>query len=157
MGGEFGQESEWSHDRSLDWHFLESDAHRGVQTLVRTLNLLYRQEPALWDRDFDPSGFRWIDANDADQSVYSFLRFNGDGSRVLACVANLTPMVREDYRIGLPCGGRWREILNTDAADFGGSAVVNPDVVAEDHPWHGQSHSTTLRLPPLGVVWLVPE
>jgi len=156
MGGEFGQEHEWAHDRSLDWHFLEYEPHRGLQSLVRTLNHLYRDEPALWEHDFDPSGFRWIDANDADQSVYSFLRFNSDARRMVAVVANFTPVVRDGYRIGLPHGGRWRELLSTDAAEFGGSGVVNTDIVATDDPWHGQPHSATLRLPPLGVMWLTP-
>jgi 1,4-alpha-glucan branching enzyme len=156
MGGEFGQEREWAEDRSLDWHFLEYDQHRGLHSLVRTLNLLSRDEPALYERDFDPSGFRWIDANDADQSVYSFLRFNHDESRMLACVANLTPLVRANYRIGLPTGGRWRELLNTDAVDFAGSGVVNGDIEASDEPWHGLPHSAALTLPPLGVVWLTP-
>jgi len=157
MGGEFGQEREWSHDRSLDWHLLHEEQHRGLQSLVRTLNELYRAEPALWERDFDPTGFRWIDANDADQSVYSFLRIGADGSRVLACVANLTPIVRHGYRIGLPNGGRWREIVSTDAIEFAGSGVRNAEIIATDQPWHGLDHSAVLTLPPLAVVWLVPE
>jgi 1,4-alpha-glucan branching enzyme len=156
MGDELAQEREWAHDRSLDWHLLDDDPHAGVQRLVRALNGLQRSEAALHERDFDASGFRWIDANDADQSVYSFLRFSGDGSGVLACIANLTPVVRPRYTIGLPRGGRWRETLNTDATEFGGSGVGVGEVLATDEPWHGLDHSATMTLPPLAVVWLTP-
>ena len=156
MGAELGQDREWSHDRSLDWHLLDLEPHRGVQRLVQELNQLYRDNPALWDRDFDPEGFRWIDANDADQSVLSFLRLSADGGHKLACVANLTPVVRSRYFIGLPDGGRWTEALNTDDARFGGSGVINGEVHARDEAWHGLPYSVELTLPPLGVVWLRP-
>jgi len=156
MGGEIGQWSEWSHDRSLDWHLLEWGSHRGVQELIRSLNLIYRDTPALWAEDFNPEGFRWIDASDSDSNVLSFLRF-GDG-KVMACVANLSPVVRHGYRIGLPEGGSWREVLNTDATIFGGSGVGNGGAVwASDHPWHGLAFSAEMTLPPLGVLWLAPE
>jgi 1,4-alpha-glucan branching enzyme len=155
MGGEIGQEREWAHDRSLDWHILEDGGHHGVQDLVRELNRVYRNEPALWEQDFEPSGFRWIDANDSDQSVFSFLRFSADGSDALACVANLTPVPRPNYRIGLPFGGDWQEVLNTDAEEFGGSGMGNAGVVwAEDAPFHGLDHSASVVLPPLSVLWL---
>jgi 1,4-alpha-glucan branching enzyme len=157
MGGEIGQNDEWKHDGSVDWHLLEYPEHRGVQDLVRALNHTYLGEAALWERDFDWSGFRWLDCDDADNSVLSFLRLSADGSRMLACVANLTPVVRHGYRIGLPAGGRWREALNTDAAHFGGSGVANGDLDAEPVPWGDQPCSVALTLPPLGVVWLVPE
>ena len=157
MGGEFGQSAEWDHGRSLDWHLLQYPEHAGVQRLVRTLNSTYRRQPALWERDFEWTGFRWLDPNDADHSVLSFLRSNADGSRQLACVANLTPVVRHDYRIGLPAGGRWTEVLNTDAPDFAGSGIGNPTVPADGGPWQEQPHSATLTLPPLAVLWLVPE
>ena len=157
MGAELAQEREWSESRSLDWHVLEWDGHRGVQELVRQLNHLYASEPALWERDFDAAGFSWIDANDADNSVLSFYRRAPETGRVLACVANLTPVPREGYRIGLPRGGRWEEVLNTDAVEFAGSGVVNgSSIEASDDPWHGLAHSASLRLPPLGVVWLRP-
>ncbi len=156
MGGEFGQSAEWNHDRSLDWHLLQYPEHAGVQHLVRTLNGVYRQQPALWERDFDWTGFHWLDPNDADHSVLSFLRHNADGTRHLACVANLTPVVRYDYRVGLPAGGRWVEVLNTDSPDFAGSGVGNATVVADGGPWQDQPHSATLTLPPLAVLWLVP-
>ncbi|HMA45759.1 MAG TPA: 1,4-alpha-glucan branching protein GlgB [Frankiaceae bacterium] len=154
MGGELAQNDEWHHDRSLDWHLLQYPEHAGVQALVRTLNAVYRDEPALWERDFDWPGFRWVDPNDADQSVLSFLRFSADGSRTVACVANLTPVVRDGHRVGLPHGGRWVETLNSDEQRFGGSGVVNGGVTAEEIPWNDLPHSAALRLPPLGVLWL---
>ncbi|MDP9020120.1 MAG: 1,4-alpha-glucan branching protein GlgB [Actinomycetota bacterium] len=161
MGGELAQAQEWSSERSLDWHLLDDPGHAGVQVLVRDLNRLHRDEPALWTGDFDPAGFRWIDANDADQSCYSFLRLpvgepEGSG-RPLACLANFTPVPRYGYRVGLPSGGTWEVVLNTDATCFGGSGTeVGPVLAAEDRPWHGLDHSLVLTLPPLGVVWLAP-
>jgi 1,4-alpha-glucan branching enzyme len=158
MGGEFAQEREWSESRSLDWHLLEDGLHRGVQSLMRSINAVEAAEPALYTSDFTAEGFRWIDANDSDQSVYSFLRFDvHGGGRPVACVANLTPVPRHGYRLGLPTPGRWREILNTDASDFGGGGVVNGEVWTDGVAWHGHQQSVALTLPPLGVVWLAPE
>ena len=158
MGGELAQDREWSHDRSLDWHLLDTPEHRGVQELVRCLNRTYAGEPALWERDFTPDGFRWIDASDVENNVLSFLRTSADGSSVLACVANLSPVPRYGYRIGLPRGGDWREVVNTDALEFGGSGVGNDGRVwANDAAWHGLPYSTEMTLPPLAVVWLVPS
>ncbi len=156
MGGEIGQWAEWSHDRSIDWHLLDQGLlHRGVQRLVADLNRVYAGEPALYERDFSPDGFRWIDANDADNNVVSFYRLDASGERVLVCVANLSPVVREGFRLGLPRGGTFREVINTDAEDYGGSGVGNLGrVEAEPIPWHGLGHSALVRLPPLGVVWL---
>jgi 1,4-alpha-glucan branching enzyme len=159
MGQEFAQVDEWSAERSLDWHLLEGpeSGHAGVQRLVRDLNHVYRDEPALWQRDGDPEGFFWIEANDAENSVIGFARTSRDG-RVLVCVMNLTPVVRDGYRVGLPHGGRWREVLNTDAESYGGSGVGNlGGVDAEPLPWHAQSHSAPMALPPLGVLWFAPE
>ena len=158
MGGEIAQEREWSHDRSIDWHLLEHDQHRGVQELVRTLNRHYKELPALYEQDFTPEGFRWIDASDVDGNVLSFLRYPEDGdAQPLACIANLSPVPRHGYRIGLPVGGEWRELLNTDATDFGGSGVGNGgSVFAMDETWHGLPFSAEVTLPPLAVVWLVP-
>jgi 1,4-alpha-glucan branching enzyme len=158
MGGEVGQEREWSHDRSVDWHVLDWDQHRGVQSLVRCLNGLYRSTPALWQRDFTPEGFRWIDASDVDGNVLSFLRFaEADAGPALACIANLSPVPQHGYRIGLPVGGEWREALNTDGVEFGGSGVGNGGSVwAMDETWHGLPFSAEVTLPPLGVIWLVP-
>ena len=158
MGGELAQEQEWSHDRSLDWHLLEQADHAGVQALVRELNRIYREEAALWECDHDPAGFRWLEANDASANVLAFARYSTDGSRVLVCVCNLAPVPRPDYRLGLPQSGRWRELLNTDSTYYGGSDVGNlGGVESEATPWHDQPFSAPVTLPPLGVVWLVPD
>ncbi|MEU7783644.1 1,4-alpha-glucan branching protein GlgB [Amycolatopsis sp. NPDC049159] len=157
MGGEFGQPSEWSEQRSLDWHLLEEPLHRGVQDLLRSLNSVYRSSPALFSQDTSLDGFRWIDANDSSGNVLSFLRIGTDGSR-LACVANFAGVPHHDYRVGLPAAGRWREVVNTDAEAYGGSGVGNLGVVeATDEPWHGQPASAVLQLPPAGVLWLLEE
>ncbi|MGI9032467.1 MAG: alpha amylase C-terminal domain-containing protein [Acidimicrobiales bacterium] len=155
MGGELAQSEEWAHDRSLDWHLLQYPEHRGVQELVRCLNRIYRAEPALWQRDTTPEGFRWVDASDADANVLSFLRFPEQGAP-LACVANLSPVCRQGYRVGLPTGGEWRELLNTDDVEFGGSGVSNGAVNAAKEGSSGLGFSAELVLPPLGVLWLVP-
>jgi 1,4-alpha-glucan branching enzyme len=154
MGGEIGQSREWQHDSSVDWHLLVYPEHAGVQALVRALNTVYRSEPALWEQDFDWPGFRWINPNDADNSVLSFLRFPSAGGRSIACIANLTPVPRHDYRIGLPHQGRWVEILNSDSAEFGGSNALLGDVTTDDIRWDDLEYSASLALPPLGVVWL---
>jgi 1,4-alpha-glucan branching enzyme len=165
MGGELGQWREWYHDASLDWHLLADPRHRGLQALVRDLNRLYADHGCLWERDSEGAGFRWIDASDVDSNVLSFLRLGsggGGGSPVpaplLACVANLSPIPRHGYRVGLPAGGTWREALNTDALVYGGSGVGNGGAVwAADASCHGLAFSAELTLPPLGVLWLVPE
>ncbi|HBW20408.1 MAG TPA: 1,4-alpha-glucan branching enzyme, partial [Actinobacteria bacterium] len=131
--------------------------HAGMQALVRALNTVYRHEPAMWEQDFDWTGFRWIDPNDADHSVLSFLRFPAAGGRPVACVANLTPVPRPDYRIGLPRPGRWAEILNSDSAEFGGSDLLAGSVTAAEPGWNDLDYSATLTLPPLAVVWLAHE
>jgi 1,4-alpha-glucan branching enzyme len=159
MGGELGQESEWSESRSLDWDLLESPLHRGVQSLVRDLNHSYREHSALYAADARPDGFAWIDANDSANNVASFLRFDpASPDAVVACVANFAGMPHHNYRLGLPSAGRWREILNTDADLYGGSGVGNlGSVTATEEPWHGQPASALLQLPPQGVVWLALE
>jgi 1,4-alpha-glucan branching enzyme len=154
MGCEFAQESEWSHERSLDWWTLDNPDHRGVHTLVGDLNTTYRNTPALWSQDIDPAGFSWIDANDASSNVFSFLRWGTDGS-VLACITNFAGMPHEGYRLGLPFAGRWWEVLNTDADTYAGSGVGNAgEIVAQPESWHGRPASASLRLPPLGTLWL---
>ncbi len=156
MGGELAQEQEWSHERSLDWHLLDRPAHAGVQALVRDLNRAYREQPALWELDFDPAGFRWLEANDGAANVLAYVRFARDGSP-LACVANFSPVVRHGYRVGLPRDCAWRELINTDSAVYGGANIGNPEPIeAEDRPWNDEPWSAELTLPPLGVVWLVP-
>jgi 1,4-alpha-glucan branching enzyme len=154
MGQEFGQGGEWAQARSLDWWLLDDPGHRGVARLIRDLNATYTATPALWSRDTTEDGFHWIDANDAAGNVYSFLRFGDDGS-VLACVANFSAVPHEGYRLGLPFTGRWDEVLNTDAATYFGSGVGNfGGVEASDEMMHGQPASATIRVPPLGAIWL---
>src|SRR5437868_10226565 len=157
MGGEFGQRREWQHDESLEWHVLQYPLHAGVQRWVRDLNRLYRCTPALHQLDFSAGGFQWIDCDDADVSVISFLRRGAAGELALvAC--NFTPVPREAYRIGVPRGGRWRERLNSDAADYGGSGQGNLGALeAALRTAHGHDHSLDLRLPPLAVVVLTPD
>jgi 1,4-alpha-glucan branching enzyme len=157
MGGEFGQRREWHHDESLEWHVLRYPLHAGVQRWIADLNQLYRATPALHELDFSDAGFEWIDCDDADLSVLSFLRLSGSGPPVLvAC--NFTPVPREGYRLGVPRGGRWRERLNSDAADYGGSGQGNLGAVeAEPRGAHGRAHSVSLRLPPLAVVVLTAD
>ncbi|MDA8300035.1 MAG: 1,4-alpha-glucan branching protein GlgB [Actinomycetota bacterium] len=204
MGGELGEEPEWSADRPLDWWILDEWAdHAKLQRLVAELNRVYRAEPALWEEDFNPSGFRWIDASDADHNVLSFYRsrrvpgHTAGGSRqassawtgesparnradegpartspdgvpprpdgvpppadVVACVANFSPVPQLGYRVGLPRPGRWAELVNTDATEWGGSGLGNMGVVnATEQGWHGQPCSAEMLLPPLGVLWLAP-
>jgi 1,4-alpha-glucan branching enzyme len=157
MGGELAQEREWSEMRSLDWQLLEQPDHAGVQNLVRDLNHLYRDHPALWEVDFEPSGFTWIEPNDADHNVVAFLRHSADGTDVVACIANLSPVPRDRYRVGLPTSGRWDEKLNTDSSFYGGSDVGNlGGVIATEIPNHDQPYSALVTLPPLAMVWLVP-
>jgi 1,4-alpha-glucan branching enzyme len=158
MGGELAQEQEWSHERSLDWHLLEDAGHSGVQSLVRDLNHVYRDQAALWERDFEGEGFWWLEANDADRNVVAFARQGLDGDTQLVCVCNLSPVPREGYRVGLPQPGRWTEVLNTDADKYGGSGMGNlGGVDAEEIRWHDQPYSAELTLPPLAVLWLVPQ
>jgi 1,4-alpha-glucan branching enzyme len=155
MGGEFGQWREWNHDESLDWHLTAYDEHRQLQTLVRELNRIYRAEPALWEADNEPSGFHFIDADNADDNVIAFMRIPRSNARRIICVCNFSPVVRHDYRVGVPAPGTYREILNTDSQWFGGSNVGNGGAVeAHSVAWHGFDHSLELILPPLGVLWL---
>ena len=159
MGGEFGQTHEWNHDTSLDWHLLEMGPyHRGLQQLVQDLNTLYRTEAALHQVDFEPAGFRWIDCNDWEGSVISFLRRARNPQDFLVFVCNFTPVVRHGYRIGVPRGGFFRQRLNTDLYPYGGSNVGNGEGVwAEDIARHGFAHSISLTLPPLAALVLQPE
>jgi 1,4-alpha-glucan branching enzyme len=153
MGGEFGQWSEWYHEASLDWHLLDYPRHVALQRWVEDLNRLYRREPALFTQDFSPGGFEWIDCNDVEQSVITFLRKGREGEVILvAC--NFTPVPRHNYRVGVPTGGFWQEILNSDALEYGGSGHGNlGGMEATPIPCHGRLHSLNLTLPPLGVVF----
>ncbi|MFC1420198.1 1,4-alpha-glucan branching protein GlgB [Streptacidiphilus cavernicola] len=167
MGTEFAQGAEWDHDTGPQWWVLGEDwpaaaDHRGVQDLVRDLNRLYTDSPALWRRDTHPSGFSWIDGGAAEDNVFSFIRFDDTG-RPLVCVTNLSPVVRTGYRVGLPTvhadvrDSVWLEVLNTDTAVYGGSGLGNPDPVkADPTPWNGRDTSAELTLPPLATIWLSP-
>jgi 1,4-alpha-glucan branching enzyme len=157
MGSEFGQASEWSAERGLDWAALGDSRHAGLRQLVADLNRAYTAHKALWQADFSPAGFSWIDANDAIGNVISFLRF-ADGAPPMACVANFSGQPHFNYRIGLPVAGRWREVINTDAAAYGGSGVGNYGAVqAATEPCHGRPASAELSVPPLAVLWLAYE
>jgi len=156
MGGEFGQWREWDHNQSLDWHLLEYFPHRGVQRLVKDLNELYRKEKALHELDCNPAGFEWVDFSDYEQSVISFLRKSKSGEMVLV-VLNFTPVPRYNYRVGVPKGGLWLEVFNSDSELYGGANIGNMGrVMAEDIPFHGRPYSLSLTLPPLGAVFLKP-
>jgi 1,4-alpha-glucan branching enzyme len=155
MGQEFGQRGEWNHETSLDWHLCDAPAHRGVQLLVRDLNHLHRSVPALHRLDCEAEGFQWIVGDDAEQSVFVWLRLSDDGSPPVVVVCNFTPVRREGYRIGLPHAGLWREILNTDAGSYGGSGAGNGGQVwAQAEAAHGQPASACLTIPPLATLYL---
>ncbi len=157
MGGEFAQRREWTHEGALEWWVLQHSEHAGVQRWVADLNALYRHETALHQVDFDGAGFKWIDCNDADASVLSFLRYPREGPPVLV-VCNFTPVPRTNYMLGVPVGGYWRELLNGDAIQYGGSGVGNyGGVEAAPVPAHGHFHSLVLTVPPLATLFLKPD
>lgn len=157
MGSEFGQPSEWSHQRGLDWHVAERPTHCGLQRLVRDLNRLYRSREALYVLDSDAGGFAWLDCEDYDSSVLSWLRTGREPSEIVAVVCNFTPVFREDYRVGLPLAGPWTEVLNTDSEYYSGSNLGNlGSVDAEQRPHRGQPCSATVTLPPLAALYLEP-
>ena len=160
MGQEFGQGVEWNADYSLDWWLLENPDHVGIKNLISDLNALYKATPALWTEDFTYHGFEWINANDGDHNVITYLRKGKDveGRKdLVACIVNFAGNPHEGYRVGLPFPGKWEEVLNTDSEDYAGSGVTNPGVLeAEELPWDGQSASVRLRVPPLGAIFLRP-
>jgi 1,4-alpha-glucan branching enzyme len=157
MGAEIAQEKEWNHDQSLDWHLLEHPRHKGVQSLVRDLNQIYRDTAALHELDFNAEGFEWIDWQDADSSVLCWLRRAVDGA-VVICVSNFTPLVRSGYRIGVPQEGLYTELLNTDSIKYGGSGVgVHGDIHSGKVAAHGRQHSLQIDLPPLATLMLKIE
>ena len=157
MGGEFGQEREWNHDIGLDWQLLGEPLHEGVRRLVRDLNHLYRSTPALHRLDCEPEGFHWIDVANAAESIISYLRRGRDPHEIAVIICNFTPVPRENYRIGVPQPGRYRERINTDAVEYGGSGIGNAgEVHADPYPMHGHAHSICLNLPPLGALIFTP-
>jgi len=158
MGGEIGQWNEWNYQQNLDWNLLEYEPHRGVQRFLKDLNKLYRSQPPLHQSDFRPEGFEWIDCQDVENNVVAFARRGSGPQDLLVFAFNFTPLPREGYRLGVPQAGSYRELLNSDAAMYGGSNVGNGGgVVAEPVPWHAHQHSIELRLPPLGMLVLRPE
>jgi 1,4-alpha-glucan branching enzyme len=157
MGGEFGQRREWQHEESLEWHVLQYPLHAGLKNWVRDLNHFYRTHPALFERDFTQDGFEWVDCNDAEESVLSFLRRSARGEWLLV-VCNATPVIRDNYRVGVPVGGYWEECLNSDAEYYGGGGQGNlGGVEAAPLPAHGRFHSLALRLPPLAALYFRPR
>ena len=157
MGSEFGQWQEWNHDTGLEWQALDAPHHQGLQRFVRDLNLVYRDQPALYQADFDWSGFAWIDANDSDNSVFSFVRFAQDPDDFLLVICNFTPVIRENYRIGVPAAGVYRQLINSDLDIYGGShAGSTHELATQPVRHHGKEHMLTLSLPPLATLFLKP-
>jgi len=155
MGGEFGQQREWNHEESLDWHLLADPRHAGLQRWVQDLNALYRRTSALHELDFDPAGFEWVDASDSEQSTLCFLRRGRHAEDLILVVCNFTPVPRYGFRVGVPLAGWWQEVLNSDAAVYGGSNLGNlGEVAASPQPFHGRPYSLELTLPPLAVLFL---
>src|SRR5581483_5435131 len=158
MGGEFGQWNEWYHEQSLDWHLIGYPPHEGVRRWVKDLNNLYKNEPAMYELDFDIGGFEWIDFHDWEQSIISFIRKGKNTSDIILVVCNFTPVPRYNYRVGVPRGGFWREVLNSDSKEYGGSDIGNAGgVEASPVPEYGKYHSLSLILPPLGVLFFKSE
>ncbi|MGZ4773267.1 MAG: alpha amylase C-terminal domain-containing protein, partial [Ilumatobacteraceae bacterium] len=157
MGAELAPWTEWNDAGGLPWHLLDHAPHRGVRDLLTELNRISTQWPSLWERDHEPTGFQWLDADDAVHSVFAFLRWGYAGAHAVACIANFTPVPRPGHRIGLPWAGNWQVLIDSDNGQFGGSgyrgelATVSSTV---EHPWQGQPASAEFDLPPLGVVWL---
>jgi 1,4-alpha-glucan branching enzyme len=156
MGGEFGQRQEWNHDRSLDWHLLHTPSHLGILKWLQDLNRIYRAEPALHELDCSPGGFEWLDCNNSDQSILSYLRQGTEGDPILI-VCNYTPVLRTGYRLGVPHLGIWREILNSDATEYGGSGQGNLGKSSSvSIPAHGRPFSLEITLPPLAILFFKP-
>jgi 1,4-alpha-glucan branching enzyme len=155
MGGEIAQTGEWNHDSSVQWNLLRWEPHQGVQRWVHDLNAFYRSEPALYELDFTPDGWQWVDADDSDNSVLSYLRYGHDREAPLLVACNFTPVPRRGYRLGVPLAGHWREVLNSNAAVYGGTDEGNfGGVMSEDIPCHGHAQSLLLNLPPLAAVMM---
>jgi 1,4-alpha-glucan branching enzyme len=157
MGGEFGQWAEWNYDAALDWNLLQWDLHRGLSRAVADLNRLVREKPALHEIDFEARGFEWVDCHDWQNSVITFLRRSRDPREFLLVCCNFTPVVRRDYRVGVPVAGAYREVFNGDSAWYGGGDVGNGGTIrSQPVPRHGREHSLALTLPPLAAIVLEP-
>jgi len=150
QGCEFAQTAEWNHEQSLDWHLLQFAPHNGMQRFVKGLNHMYRSENALFEKQFEATGFEWIDASDHGNSILIYMRKGNIESENLVIALNLTPIPHTEYRIGLPSSGEWNEVINSDDISFYGSGVLNGVVSAEAIPWQGKQFSATINLPPLG-------
>jgi 1,4-alpha-glucan branching enzyme len=158
MGAEFGQRREWAHEDSLDWDLLQFPRHKGVQSWLKHLHILYRGEPALYEVDFEPAGFEWVDCTDWEKSIISFLRKGKTPGDAILVVCNFTPVIRYNYRVGVPRGGYWKEVLNSDAGEYGGSGQGNlGGVDATTVPCHGRGYSLPLVIPPLGILFFKSE
>ncbi len=157
MGNEIGEEREWNHEDKINFDLLKDNFNRGLFEWVKTLNNFYKNEKALYEIDFEPEGFEWIDFNDYEQSVISFLRKDREGKNYLIVVCNFTPLVRKNYRIGVPFEGKYIEVLNSDDEKYSGSGVKNYEVISERIPFHGRNYSISLNLPPLGIIFLKYE
>jgi 1,4-alpha-glucan branching enzyme len=155
MGSEFGQRREWNHDESLDWHLAQMPPHRGLMTMVSELNRVMRSEPALHSLDFSSAGFEWVQADQSQLNVYAFVR-HAPGARPVLAVTNLSPMVRADYRVGVPRPGHWKVLFDSDGRKFGGAGIDVAETSADPIPWDGKPFSFSLTLPPLASVWLAP-
>lgn len=154
MGAEFGQFIEWNYTQSLDWHLLDYPMHKSLWEYNKALNWFYRANPTLWEQDHSWEGFEWIDPNDYEQSVVSFIRKGKDPHELLVVVVNFTPVVRYNYRLGVPIKGIYKEVFNSDYKEWGGSGVANLGVFgSEDTPWHNQEQSIAITLPPLAAVY----
>ncbi|MEQ8574578.1 MAG: alpha amylase C-terminal domain-containing protein, partial [Fulvivirga sp.] len=155
MGGEIGQTSEWKHDNSVEWHLLDHPPHQGIKAMVTGINKLYTSEPAMYELGFSSDGFEWIELNDAQNSVLSYMRKGTKEKDTLIIVANFTPVVRENYRVGVSKAGAWKEIFNSDAAEYGGSGLLNKKAIkTAKTPYHGRDNSLQLNVPPLGITVL---
>jgi len=159
MGAEFGQGNEWNHDASLDWHLLQYAPHNGLKHWLGDLNHMYRAHPAFWSRDFEQGGFEWVDFHDADKSVISFLRHGRGPKDAVLTVCNFTPVPQHNYRVGVPFGGTWKELLNSDARTYGGAGYGNlGSVEAAPVSFYGRyDYSLSLTLPPLCIIFLKPQ
>lgn len=153
MGCEFAQNDEWSSEKSLDWHLTQYAEHSGVQNLISDLNNYYKELPALWEKDVFSEGFQWLVGDDAAANTLAFIRWSDSGTAI-ACISNFSPVPHENYRLPLPKNGSWVEILNTDHDKYGGSGVINNEIIVETNEHRGFDFSTVLRVPPLGTVWL---
>jgi 1,4-alpha-glucan branching enzyme len=154
MGGEFGQWREWNETESLDWHLLETPIHKGVQALIQDLNKIYAKHGELWEADSDPSGFQWIEVDNAGENVLAFRRIAPSSGKEIISVSNFSPVIREVHRLGLPRAGRYKQLLNTDHEKYcGGGFGVVKSIKAEKIPAHGLDYSAEICLPPLGTMW----